>query len=83
MTILLRRHKPITFQHLTQELEKRLSLMKQEINLHADSPAVLLIDNVSSHIDKTTLVSVDSPTGFTIYHVAGICCWVCQTDPMH
>ena len=60
----------ITFQRFTQELEKRLSLMREENNFPANSPAVLLMDNVSSQIDKSKLARINSPIGFTIYHVA-------------
>ena len=34
-------------------------------------PSVLLVDNVSSHLNYDTLVKIESPTGFHIYHVPG------------
>ena len=54
-----------------KELDGRLAQVKAEYDLPPDSPGVLLIDNVSSHINKEVLRSIKSPTGFTIYHVVG------------
>ena len=34
-------------------------------------PSILLVDNVSSHLNYDTLVKIESPRGFHIYHVPG------------
>ena len=49
-----------TFERFMKELDGRLAKVKAEYNLPPDRPVVLLIDNVSSHVNKEELCSIKS-----------------------
>ena len=60
-----------TFTRLLKELDAELQAVKQSSSLPLDLPSIMLIDNVSSHINFEELKKVACHAHFNIYHVPG------------
>ena len=64
-------HTHETFMQFCKDFDWGLLEVKKQASLPLDMPSVLLVDNVSRHLNYDALVKIESPTRFNIHRVQG------------